>query len=124
MLNIFSNSHQSFQRPIHRFLYIFVGIIDAVFLFNNNQLSSPLAASCVVAGSPKNLLIFGVHFASGIVVNLSCYCCCPTLPLATHRHTKKAQTSSCLFAVRGLRIAHLIKQTTGNLRRYDYIPLP
>ena len=123
MLNTFSIKPPIISKTNPLFLYIFVGTTGAVFLFNNNQIS-PLAASRVVAGSPKNLLIFGVHFASGIVVNLSCYCCCPILPLATHRHTKKAQTSSCLFAVRGLRIAHLIKQTTGNLRRYDYIPLP
>ena len=35
---------------------------------------------------------------------------------------QKAQTSSCLFTSRGLRIALKVKQTTGNLRRYDKLP--
>ena len=37
MLNTFSNSHQSFQRPIPRFLYIFVGTTGAVFLLSKSR---------------------------------------------------------------------------------------
>ena len=39
-------------------------------------------------------------------------------------YTQKAQTSSCLFTNRGLRIAFKVKQTTGNLRWYENIPHP
>ena len=43
-------------------------------------------------------------------------------PFHSYTYTKKAQTSSCLFTSRGLRIALKVKQTTGNLRRYDKPP--